>query len=92
MMRRQHPLPAATVQAYASDGAVVLRGVLNADELRTLEAGIERNLAHLSPLALVASEPDDPGRLRRGLLHMAGQPELPAHPARIRPCRTWPRS
>ena len=61
-MSRTHPLPADTVQAYARDGAVVLRGVLNADDLRTLEAGIEHNLAHLSPLALVASEPDDPGR------------------------------
>jgi len=59
---RVNPLPAETVQAYARDGAVVLRGVLNADELRTLEAGIEYNLGHLSPLALVASEPDDPGR------------------------------
>ena len=62
MHARLNPLPAETVQAYARDGAVVLRGVLNADELRTLEAGIEHNLAHLSPLALVASEPDDPGR------------------------------
>ncbi len=62
MSARLNPLTADAVQAYARDGAVVLRGVLNADELRTLEAGIEHNLAHLSPLALVASEPDDPGR------------------------------
>lgn len=62
MQARSSPLPAGTAQAYARDGAVVLRGVLNAAELRTLEAGIEHNLAHLSPLALVASEPDDPGR------------------------------
>ncbi|NWF44788.1 phytanoyl-CoA dioxygenase [Hydrogenophaga sp. D2P1] len=61
-MPRQHPIAADAVQAYARDGAVVLRGVLNAEELRKLEAGIEHNLAHLSPLALVASEPDDPGR------------------------------
>ena len=61
-MSRLHPLPAETVEAYALDGAVVLRGVLNPNELRTLEAGIEHNLAQLSPLALVASEPDDPGR------------------------------
>lgn len=59
---RPHPLDDATVQAYARDGAVVLRGVFNAQELARLEAGIEHNLAHLSPLALVASEPDDPGR------------------------------
>lgn len=62
MAGRAHPLPADTIASYARDGAVVLRGVLNADELQTLEAGIEHNLAHLSPLALVASEPDDPGR------------------------------
>ena len=55
-------LDAATVDAYAADGAVVLRGVFNAGELSLLERGIEHNLAHLSPLALVASEPDDPGR------------------------------
>ncbi len=61
-MSHRHPLSTDTVQAYARDGAVVLRGVLNADDLRTLAAGIEHNLAHLSPLALVASEPDDPGR------------------------------
>ncbi|WP_234266485.1 phytanoyl-CoA dioxygenase family protein [Hydrogenophaga sp. NFH-34] len=59
---RRFPLDVATVADYARDGAVVLRGVFDADDLRTLEAGIEHNLAHLSPLALVASEPDDPGR------------------------------
>ena len=61
-MPRQHPIAADAVQAYARDGAVVLRGALNTEELRKLEAGIEHNLAHLSPLSLVASEPDDPGR------------------------------
>ncbi len=61
-MPRLHPLDQATVQAYARDGAVVLRGVFTPDDLARLAAGIEHNLAHLSPLALVASEPDDPGR------------------------------
>lgn len=50
------------VAAYANDGAVVLRGVLNPAEVQRLAEGIEHNLAHLSPLALVASEPNDPGR------------------------------
>ena len=59
---RHHPLAAATIDAYARDGAVVLRGALNANELQRLRVGIEHNLAHLSPLALVASEADDPGR------------------------------
>ncbi len=52
----------ATINDFERDGAVVLRGVLNRHWLETLERGIERNLAHLSPLALIASEPDDPGR------------------------------
>lgn len=55
-------LSAQTIESFATDGAVVLRGVLHAEQLVLLERGIEHNLAHLSPLALVASEPDDPGR------------------------------
>ena len=47
---------------FASDGAVLLRGVLTPAEVAQLARGIEHNLARLSPLALVASEPDDPGR------------------------------
>ena len=62
MTARAHPLEPSLTQAFVRDGAVVLRGVLNASELARLEAGIELNLARLSPLALVASEPDDPGR------------------------------
>ncbi len=50
-----------TVQAFERDGAVVLRGVLNLMQMMQLEIGIEENLAQLSPLALVASAPDDPG-------------------------------
>lgn len=61
-MARELFLPEGTATDFAADGAVVLRGVFNADELALLERGIEHNLAHLSPLALVASEPDDPGR------------------------------
>ena len=55
-------LPTEAAQAFALDGAVVLRGLLNAAELQQLTAGIEHNLANLSPLALVASQADDPGR------------------------------
>lgn len=51
-----------TVQAYARDGAVVLRGLLSAQEVQALARGIEHNLAHPGPLAAVASQPDDPGR------------------------------
>lgn len=55
-------LSAETVAAYARVGAVVLRGALDAATLAQLARGVEHNLAHPSPLALVASRPDDPGR------------------------------
>lgn len=74
-MSARHPLSADTVRAYARDGAVVLRGVFTADELRSLAAGIEHNLAHLSPLALVASEPDDPGRFVEDFCTWQGNPD-----------------
>lgn len=52
----------ATVADYQRDGAVVLRGVLRPDEVQRLAQGIEDNLARPGPLALVASQADDPGR------------------------------
>ena len=52
---------AAEVAAFQRDGAVCLRQLLSADELATLSRGIEHNLAHPSPRAIVASQSDDPG-------------------------------
>ncbi|MEQ5802261.1 phytanoyl-CoA dioxygenase family protein [Halomonas sp. H10-9-1] len=52
---------AEIVEAFARDGAVVIRGLFNADWIAELTAGIEDNLAHPSPRAKVASRPDDPG-------------------------------
>jgi ectoine hydroxylase-related dioxygenase (phytanoyl-CoA dioxygenase family) len=49
------------ITQFHTDGAVVLRGVLTNMQLLQLELGIEDNLANLSPLAIQASEPDDPG-------------------------------
>ena len=49
------------VAAYQRDGAVVLRGILNAEEVATLQRGIDANLATPSPRAIVASRADDPG-------------------------------
>jgi ectoine hydroxylase-related dioxygenase (phytanoyl-CoA dioxygenase family) len=60
-MSAPYQLPASAVTDFARDGAVVLRGVLNPTEVQLLAQGIEANLADLSPLAVVASEPDDPG-------------------------------
>jgi hypothetical protein len=59
----RHGLPDdATVETFLRDGAVVLRGVLDAGALAVLERGIEVNLAAPSPFGLFASLPDDPGR------------------------------
>lgn len=55
-------LPQSVVDDYRRDGAVVIRGALDACELATLERGIEANLAAPGPLAAVASAADDPGR------------------------------
>ena len=50
------------IDDFTRDGAVLLRGVLKPLEVQLLAQGIKHNLAHLSPLAIVASQPDDPGR------------------------------
>jgi hypothetical protein len=62
MLRAMNLLAPETLQSFQRDGAVVLRGVLTNMQVLQLELGIEENLANLSPLAVTASEPDDPGR------------------------------
>jgi ectoine hydroxylase-related dioxygenase (phytanoyl-CoA dioxygenase family) len=49
------------IEAFANDGALCLRGLLAPSEVELLRAGIDANLAHLSPRAKVASRPEDPG-------------------------------
>jgi ectoine hydroxylase-related dioxygenase (phytanoyl-CoA dioxygenase family) len=56
------PLSDADVEAFRRDGAIVVRGLFTPDEVATVEAGIERNLAEPGPMFKVASKPDDPGR------------------------------
>ncbi|GAA0569252.1 phytanoyl-CoA dioxygenase family protein [Halomonas salifodinae] len=51
----------ATIDAFQNDGAVVIRGLFDADRLADLANGIEHNLRHPSPRAKVASRADDPG-------------------------------
>jgi ectoine hydroxylase-related dioxygenase (phytanoyl-CoA dioxygenase family) len=60
--RVRERLSQALVEDFQRDGAIVVRQLLNAQELNTLTEGIEANLAHPSPRAIVASRPDDPGR------------------------------
>ncbi len=49
------------VDAFRRDGAAVLRGLLSTEEIATLERGVERNLAELSPLGMNATRPGEPG-------------------------------
>jgi ectoine hydroxylase-related dioxygenase (phytanoyl-CoA dioxygenase family) len=49
------------IAAFQRDGAVCIPQLFSAAELAELRAGIDLNLAHLSPRAKVASDPTDPG-------------------------------
>lgn len=60
--RAARATPPELVQRYADDGAVLLPGLLNADEIELLCKGIDANIAAPSAGAKVASRPDDPGR------------------------------
>ena len=77
-MTARFQLSSEAVQTFTRDGAVVLRGLLNANELAQLTAGIEHNLAHLSPLALVASQADDPGRFVEDFCTWQANPDYAA--------------
>jgi ectoine hydroxylase-related dioxygenase (phytanoyl-CoA dioxygenase family) len=49
------------IEFYRQNGAIVIRGLCTATEISLLQQGIARNMAEPSPLAIVASAPDDPG-------------------------------
>lgn len=70
--------PEALVQAFQRDGAVLLRGLLTADEVARLARGIDANLAAPSPRAIVASRPDDPGRFVEDFCNWADNPDYHA--------------
>jgi ectoine hydroxylase-related dioxygenase (phytanoyl-CoA dioxygenase family) len=54
--------PLSAVEAFARDGACVLRKVFSPQQIDLLTQGIEKNLTAPGPLAAVASRADDPGR------------------------------
>lgn len=51
----------ADIESFQRDGAICLRQVFQPGEVDLLRAGVDANLARLSPHAKVASRPDDPG-------------------------------
>jgi ectoine hydroxylase-related dioxygenase (phytanoyl-CoA dioxygenase family) len=55
-------ISAQIVHRFRRDGAVCIRRLFNPEQMSVLRAGIDSNLAHLSPRAKVASGADDPGR------------------------------
>jgi len=59
---RTNVVDEATIQEYRTLGATVVRQAFTADEIATVERGIERNLAEPGPMFKVASRDDDPGR------------------------------
>jgi len=66
------------VAAYQRDGAVCLRQLLSAVELAMLTRGIDHNLAAPSPRAIVASQPDDPGRFVEDFCNWQTNPDYRA--------------
>ena len=66
------------VAAYARDGVVVVRGVLDDDQVALARQAIEEVLADPGPLALVASGEDDPGLFVEDFCRWTGNPGIEA--------------
>jgi len=58
---KRRTLPQEQIEAFARDGATVIRGLFTPSELALLTQGIDANLAQPSPRAKVASSQGDPG-------------------------------
>jgi ectoine hydroxylase-related dioxygenase (phytanoyl-CoA dioxygenase family) len=63
-IREMKPIavPQQLIDAFAADGVVCVRNVLDVEELAAARSAIERVMAAPGPLAQVASSPEDPGR------------------------------
>jgi ectoine hydroxylase-related dioxygenase (phytanoyl-CoA dioxygenase family) len=64
------------VGAFARDGVVCLRGVLDSGEVELAATGIDTVLAEPSDLALVASGADDPGRFVEDFCRWPDVPQI----------------
>ena len=60
-MRTMSSVTEEQIRAFQRDGVAVLHGILTGAEVATLERGVERNLADLSPLGMNATKPGQPG-------------------------------
>src|SRR6266851_4232051 len=66
----------ALAAAFARDGLVCVRSALDPDEVAVAARGIDAVLAHPSPLALVASDADDPGAFTEDFCRWQEIPEI----------------
>jgi len=64
------------IDAFARDGVVCIRGVLDPTEVAEASRAIEAVLADPSPLAVVASAGDDPGRFFEDFCRWTEIPEI----------------
>lgn len=69
-------LSAPQVEEFRRDGVTIVRGLFDADEVATIERGIERVLADPGPMFKVASQPDDPGRFVEDFCRWQEVPEI----------------
>ena len=66
----------STIEAFARDGVVVVRGALTHDELATLARGFRHVVDHPSERAVEASRSDDPGRFFEDFVRWSDTPEI----------------
>ena len=50
------------IAEFREFGVTIIRNLFSEDEVRTIERGIEKNLAEPGPMFKVASKPEDPGK------------------------------
>ncbi len=66
----------STIEAFARDGVVVVRGALSRDEISALERGVNYVVDHPSDRMVVASGDDDPGRFVEDFLRWSEVSEI----------------
>ena len=85
-MRTMSSVTEEQVRAFQRDGVAVLRGILTGAEVATLERGVERNLADLSPLGMNATRPGEPGAFVEDFRNWQRIPEYARGDPRRRGC------
>ena len=63
------------VDEFQRNGVVCIRRLFKPEEMATLRAGIDANLAHLSPRAKIASGAQDPGRFVEDFCNWQDNPD-----------------